>query len=54
MSDRESDSDLEAGDTGNGRRKKTWKRPEVIRASFDDTETGINEGPEILVLLSNS
>jgi hypothetical protein len=53
MLDKEPDALVEIG--GDGRsNKKTWKRPEIIRASVEDTETGINVGAEILVLLSSS
>jgi hypothetical protein len=51
MSDTEPDAMVEIGGDG-GSNKKTWKRPEIIRASVDDTETGIEFGPEILILLS--
>ena len=53
MSDVEPDAVVEAGNEIKYQKRKIWKRPEIIRASFDDTETGVNFGPEILVLLSS-
>ncbi|HVZ54240.1 MAG TPA: hypothetical protein VG986_19915 [Pseudolabrys sp.] len=33
-------------------RKKTWRRPEVICATVDQTDTNVQVGPEIVVLVS--
>jgi hypothetical protein len=52
ISDVKPDMAVEAVNDAGHQKKKIWRRPEVIRASADHTETGIFTGPEILVLLS--
>lgn len=34
------------------RRKAAWEQPEFQRIGADEAETGINFGPEILILIS--
>lgn len=34
------------------RERTVWEKPEFHRIGADEAETGINNGPEILILLS--
>jgi hypothetical protein len=52
MTEKRADSRLRTTPEQAPSRKRTWQRPEVIRATLDQAEANVLAGPEIIINVS--